>query len=301
MTRATRRCWVLAAASLTGAAGLLLPTTPVSAADVTTGSWTQLRQTTPVGVTPDLQTTDGTDLPVANTPVGPVSIAAVRMPASATTLELTRVDPASGLPELPAVVPVPSPVVWACPATGSWSAGDRQPWDARPGYDCSRHAVGSVSAAGMFFDLTALGQPAVDLVLVPGDGETNAFDLSFAPPTAAAFQLTDAPLPTEPDGGLPSDQPVGQPAGSTVTAPDLPVALPSTAGVPGPPVVAYQPVAPRTTHALRAANTETAPRWVGAALLAFLSSLLMLRAAMPSRPAGAARALVTVQPERETA
>ena len=301
-----RRAAALAGSLLVG--GLAVVTwaaVPATAGDVTTGSWTQLRTTTPAGDSPDLQQTDGHALPVSNTALGATAIAAIRFPSAATTLELSRVDaaalvPTSDLPALP--VPVPESVVWACPATAPWKSGDRQPWAGRPSYDCTTHAVGQATAGGMFWDLTGVADSDVDLVLLPAPSQSTPFDLSFAPPTAASFQTPEQALPPTDPGPGPVQQPVEQPASQPGSAPPpaltvVPVATATTSAAPRPVTVpparaGHQPLATRQVAA------TSAPRWVGPALLAFLALVLMAKAALPAVATGAPRPLVAVHTER---
>ncbi|MCA1711553.1 MAG: hypothetical protein LC789_07930 [Actinobacteria bacterium] len=259
-------------------------------------SWSQLRRTTPLGDTPDV---DG-GLAVQNGPAGVAAYTAVRTAvfAKEAVLTLTLADGGS----------TQTPVVWACPATAAWQPGAGQAWEARPAYDCTQHAVGTVVGTSVSWELTpevtaATGR--LDVVLVPDPAATEPFAVSFVPPTAAAFsRYVEEPVPAAvapqeqeqdrqppPEAEAPAIVAVaGQPLSAAAPAPAA--ALPATvAGAPGQnPVVAQdsQPVA----TALAATRAPGSHRSVGAGLIALLALLLMVRTALPSKPLAAPTSLL---------
>ena len=249
------------------------PVGPAWADDVpVTGSWTQLRVATALGDSPDLQAQDGPALPVENGPLGVIAFAAVRWTRSA-DLTLARVD--SGSTTI-------TPTVWACPAAG-WPAGDRQPWSRRPAVDCTRHVVGTTTGDRMSWRTSAFGT-AVDVVLVPAPSDGSVFAISFGAPTVDSFRT----LPPPADGVAPPPQPSETPPPSTVApvapslagiaAPDLPAR--SETAAPSP---AAQVAPPARANLAATGSDGPPPAWPGRLLLAFLSLLLVARAAFPSR------------------
>ena len=279
------RTLLLAVMLLAGPAG---PVT-ASAADVpVTGSWTQLRVSTPVGDSPDLQAQDGPALPVENGPTGIIAFSAVRWTRAA-DLTLARVDSSAT---------VATPTVWACPAT-SWPAGDRQPWSDRPAIDCTRHVVGTATGDRMTWRTSALGT-AVDVVLVPASSDTSVFAISFGAPTVDSFSSppeparTTAPTP-QPTETAPTVAPIAPPVAlvDIVAAPGLPAR--SAAAMPPP----ATDVAPPARADLSArGSSRPAPAWPGRLLLALLSLLLVARVAFPSRLAAAPTSLVLGRSQR---
>jgi hypothetical protein len=249
-----------------------------------TGSWTQLRLTTPFGDSPDLQSQDGPALPVENGPTGVIAFAAVRWDRPA-DLTLARVDAAAA---------ASAPTVWACPAT-TWPSGDRQPWSERPTVDCTRHVVGTAVGDRMTWRTSTFGS-AVDVVLVPAPADSTVFVVSFGAPTVDSFAVTPsatpsppAPEPVEPAPPV-TALPPADPRVGVVARPPAPQ---PAVTVPPPPVVPAPVAQPRHL----AATATTGPEaWPGRLLLAFLSLLLIARAAFPSRPLAPPSSLVPGRP-----
>jgi hypothetical protein len=255
--------------------GLLVaaPVAAASASDVpATGSWTQLRVATPFGDSPDLQAQDGPALPVENGPAGVIAFSAVRWTQPA-DLTLARVDTTAA---------ASAPEVWACPAT-AWPTGDRQPWARHPAVDCTRHVVGTASVDRMTWRTSAFGT-AVDVVLVPAPSDRSAFAVSFGAPTVDSF----AGPPTSPVP--PVAEPPPAPARPAVAAPVVPhVSLLADRPAPqqAPAAAPVPAVPPRSVEArpaeLAGSGSDGPAAWPGRLLLAFLSLLLVARAAFPSR------------------
>lgn len=271
----------LALALVTGPAAVAGP------AAVESASWTQLRQSLPVGVTPDLQQGQGDGLPVSNGPTGPLAFSAVRFADGAVrSLALTLLDGGT----------TSTPVVWACPATATWGAGDRQAWDTRPTYDCTTHAVGRVDGTRVSWLLE--GDPAVDVVLVPAPDDKAPWSVTFAVPTAQAFGITPVTGFAAPPAEVGAVPPAAGQAASQV-GPQALAPLPGTAA-PAPQVPAPDP-APQLAAlspggALLAGHAAADHAWAGRALLALVALLLMVRMAAPSPSLGAPSSLLRRAP-----
>lgn len=126
--------------------------------------------------------------------------------------------------------------VVACPTTEPWKAGDDQPMDEAPAYDCSvRSFVGNLSADSktvtfLVDDGGQLTPGQLSLAIVPVTtneapgvgtklpvGATQPYSLDFAKPDPASLLVTAAPLePADP--------------GSTTTTTDTGTTSPGTAG-----------------------------------------------------------------------
>lgn len=245
--------------------------------DAPHGSWVQAR---PVGAVPDVQS--GTALPVQGSAAGVLAFSAVQVPTGSTGLSLVLVDGGT----------TATPVVWACPVTSSWHVGDRQPWAAKPAYDCSAPVVGVVKDGLLSWQATGS-----DLALVPGD--STPFSVSFLAPTASSFSVPSRPAPVVPAGPSASPSASGPVAGQPLQAGPLTsepfAARPADPLAPAPPVVssesgipvlAAQPSSPASV----AGSSRTS--WVGAALLALLAFLLMLKTALPAAPLSAPSSLL---------
>ena len=263
------------------------PAAPAVATDApVTGSWTRLRVTTPLGVSPDLQAQDGPALPVENGPAGVIAFAAVRWVQSA-DLTLARVDTTAA---------ASAPEVWACPAT-RWPTGDRQPWSYHPTVDCTRHVVGTVTADRMTWRTSAFGT-AVDVVLVPAPSDTSAFAIAFGAPTVDSFAAPrTAPAPPVVASPVPAVPVVEAPRVEMVAVP--PPLQESRPAAPAPTVP--EQVAASEPAALAGSGSDGPAAWPGRLLLAFLSLLLVARAAFPSRPHVPPTSLVPGRSQKEHA
>jgi hypothetical protein len=304
MTRrlATLGTALLALTAFAGAPALAADAVPVAA------SWTQLRLGTPAGPLPDLQSADGEALPVQNGALGAISISAVRISATATSVSLARTDAAASASA------VATPAIWACAARSAWTAGNRQPWADRPTYDCAVHAVGKDRDGIVRWDLTALstfGQ--VDVVLVPDPADTSAYAVTFGVPVASSFStaaepssVTSAPVTTQapavPDSGAPPIDSSGTPGlpglVAGVPTPALTEALAPQTLATSPPSQVVPPQALGAGDLVAA--TRAAHQWMGPALLAFLALLLMIRTALPSASTVPPSSLLQTSRESET-
>jgi hypothetical protein len=155
----------------------------------------------------------------------------------------------------------------------------------------------------MYWDLDGIAGPAVDLVLVPATGDVTPYSLSFAAPTAASFQTSEPESPPVDLGLDPVEEPAsGTPplAGGTSSSPGLPDVPVSSSTDGAAPPVTLPPTQARPAQQVAAVVPTAAPRWVGAALLAFLAFVLMAKAALPSGATVVPRTLLAVHSHRES-
>jgi hypothetical protein len=208
-------------------------------------------QAAPVPTTPE----GGLHVSVAPDQVLAYSAVLYLLPEGASgTLELDVAGSASTPvvnPNSPSTDPAISVV--ACPTTETWKAGDDQPMDAAPEYDCStRQFVGNLSADAktvtfLVDDGGQLTPGQVSLAIVPrttdeapGVGTklpvdaTQPYSLDFAKPDAASLLVLAAPVEPADPGDASTD--VGVPAGDD-TADGSTQTTTSGGGVPVPPTV----------------------------------------------------------------
>ncbi len=188
------------------ATGLVLaPVSPAHAADAERSGWWNRASAGPLAA--PAPTTAPGDLRVAGTGDAPAAYSAVlfRAPgATDATLDLAvRAGSSLGTVE-----------VLACPTKADdWKAGDDQPYDTAPAYDCDAgSAFGSLSADGTTLSFvldssTQLAPGTWSLALVPQPGSTaGPFAIDLEPPGPASLTAQVAG-PTTADPAVPTPPP----------------------------------------------------------------------------------------------
>lgn len=290
----------LAAAVVTAAAAVAtawLPGKASAAEPVPSAWWRVLRQTTPVGALPAAPVPNNGSLPVQNGPAGVLAFSAVRFEAgdsSAATLTLSYAGQAPAVP----------PVIDLCPARTHWTVGPDQEWDARPSYDCTTHASSTTDGTKVVWQVSSglIRDGELDVVLVPDAGDATPYAVSFAAPTRESLVLAPGlpspqlPPAVPPPAGSSGTSSAASGAGSAAlagTSAAAPIVEPSAAAAPV--------VAPASAAAAPGFAPETAPvadarpagsRTLGAAMLAGIAVVLMLRGFTGGRPHGGGRSLL---------
>jgi hypothetical protein len=211
------------------------------------GWWTQA----PGGATAQA----GGGIQVADSPAGNLSVAAVRITVSASSLTSATLVLSEGQQ-------VGTAILQVCPTTSSWSAAAGGPWDQRPEPNCTapiplvRDAAALVWTANVQ-SLMPTGPAEVSLMVVPGASTLPApapFNINFVNAEIQAEGTTDAPTPA----AGPSDSSGGGFDTTFGAASD--VGSPSDFGVPAPlptPAVA----APAANEQAIAAPAQVAGRF----------------------------------------
>jgi hypothetical protein len=188
---------------------------------------------------------------VSGSQTQPIAIAAVRFqlaPTEATPVLTAKVNSASPPAQVSAAANAGQIVVMACPTNGAWTPAQAGAWSARPQFDCSGAAHGTVSPDGttISFDLAGVASGgSVDVAFVPGTGaavlpqipvpgappppQPSGFDLTLQPVTADEVQTSpglasspgDAATSAAPNdvSTAPSDVPSTSDFGSVGSAP----------------------------------------------------------------------------------
>jgi 2-oxoglutarate dehydrogenase E2 component (dihydrolipoamide succinyltransferase) len=234
------------------------------------------------GIALPLPTTAAGNLHVSQGPSGPASYAAV-------AYNLTGQDVAAATLQLKIAAnsSVGTVDVYACPTKDvAWKAGDNQPYDTAPAYDCALGSKGIPNADGtaMTFLLDAgqlLGGIGFSLAIVPNSTATP-FTIDFVKPDATSLATELAPVaeaPAEPAPAAavpPQTGTSGTAPLSSVVAPVAPVVPMQEPAVAVPaqpaPAPAVAPVAPAPVAAaaepIPVSNRERYAAGTGLALLA---------------------------------
>ena len=246
-----------AAAVLLGATGLAAATWPASAvadAPVQTAWYNAMSggsQSAPDPQTPP----GGMHVAVSSSQVLAFGAVQYALAAGSTaTIEL-KVSNLTATPVVNPTSPTTNPAanVVACPITGTWKAGDNQPMDAAPKYDCTHSLFGSLSADQK--TLTFLADSSMETVPgqlslaiapvvtdeIPGAGTpapadtTQPFSLDIDKPDATSLTVTSTavapPPPSAPKGGGTSAS--GSTDSGTATANDSSAGGSSSVSLPG--------------------------------------------------------------------
>jgi hypothetical protein len=239
-----------------------------------------------------LPTTEPGNLHVSQGPNGPASYAAV-------AYDLTGQDVGGGTLQLK-VAPTSSVGtvdVFACPTKdASWKAGDNQPFDTAPAYDCTLGSKGILNAdsTAMTFLLDAgqlLGGVGFSLAIVPNSTATP-FTIDFVKPDATSLATELAPAAEEPVPAAvapvappPSDVSGTAPIASGVApvAPVVPMQAPAVAVPLQPaPAPAVAPAAPATVSAAKPIPVSNRERYAAGTLLSLLAGFLVWAYQQPS-------------------
>lgn len=165
-----------------------------------TGYWWQAQ---PAGAPlPAPPTVPANGLWVSGTELNPVAISAIHFdvsPDEAAPLLTAKVANAFPPAQASSAANALQVIVLACPATPGWAPAKAGAWTAKPKYDCSGAATGTLSPDGSTLSLDLGGvvrDGAVDVALVPGTGGAVLPQLPVpipgAPPTPqpSGFDLT---------------------------------------------------------------------------------------------------------------
>jgi len=237
----------------TGFAAAVWPTSAVADAPVQTAWYNALSgggQAAPDPATP----AGGLHVSVASGQI--LAFAAVQYTlaeGSTATIEF-KISNLTATPVINPTAPTTDPAAYvvACPINGTWKAGDDQPMDAAPKYDCTRSIPGNLSADST--TLTFLADSSVEAVPgqlslaivpvttdnIPGVGTpapadtTQPFSLDINKPDAASLTVTGTSALPAP-AGAPKPATAGAPAtnGSTTGASSTGSGVSSGVSLPG--------------------------------------------------------------------
>jgi hypothetical protein len=284
---------------------LLVLGTSYADAPAKTGWW---NSATANGVALPMPTTAAGDLHVSQGPSAPTAYAAVGydlygQAVSGATLKL----------KVAANSAVGTVDVLACPTKSSaWKAGDDQPYDTAPAYDCALGSKGIPSADGASFTFLLdsgqlLGGSAFSLAIVPNP-TAGPFSVDFVKPDATSLApevapVEDTPAEAAPAPAAPAAPPAGTSSGSgssgtvpltAAVAPVTPVTseqAPAVAAQAQPsPQVAPAAAAPAAAATSPVSNRDRYAAGTGLALLAgFLVWAFQQRNPQPRLLGGMAR------------
>jgi hypothetical protein len=152
------------------------------------GWWTQA----PGGATAQ----SGGGIQVADSPAGNVSVAAVRISVSATSLTSANLVLSEGQQ-------VGTAIIQICPTTASWTATSGGAWDQRPEPNCASPIPMERDATTLTWTASVLslmpsGPAEVSLMIVPGPSTLPApapFNINFVNAEIQAEGTTDVPTP----------------------------------------------------------------------------------------------------------
>ena len=238
---------------------------------------------------------------------------------STATIEF-KVSKLTATPVVNPTAPSTNPAVniVACPISGSWKAGDDQPMDSAPKYDCTHAIPGSLSADQTTLTFladsnleTTPGSLSLAILPVltdeiPGVGTpapadtTQPFSLDLAKPDTTSLTVTSSaplpPAPKTPTGTTTTGQPAAGTNTSTAgTGSPSSVSLPSSVtgtettstGASSSPVVAPQNGTPATTPVAASApakNDRAHNAALAMLLLIGIGMVLMSNGQMPRTP-----------------
>jgi len=162
---------------------------------------------------------------------------------STATLEL-KVSNLTATPVVNPTAPSTTPAVnvVACPTTGTWKAGDNQPMDTAPDYDCTRYMQGNLSA-----------DQSTITFLLDASAESIPGQLSLAIVPIVTNEIPGAGTPAPVDTTQPFSLDIAKPDMSSMT-------VTSTAAVPPPPPA---PKSDTTTTATTGSTSSTASSGAG--------------------------------------
>ncbi|HUR49337.1 MAG TPA: hypothetical protein VMY88_07425 [Acidimicrobiales bacterium] len=179
--------------------GGVLPswTAPGEAAQLNTAGWWWRAQTGTVALPPPPHV-PANGLSVGNAPDGPSAVAALRF-----ALDVDEIDPVLTLTTAEEFASGAVGLV-ACPSGSPWFGIQAGNWDDRPEAKCDAATVIGVTSpdgTGWTFPLSAVySDGLLDVVILPAP-DSDPFEMSFEPPTAASLRTTSA----SPATGLDSD------------------------------------------------------------------------------------------------
>jgi hypothetical protein len=207
----------------TGFAAAVWPTSAVADAPVQTAWYNAVSgggQAAPDPLTP----AGGLHVSVASGEV--LAFAAVQYTlaeGSTATIEF-KISNLTATPVINPTAPTTDPAAYivACPISGTWKAGDDQPMDAAPKYDCTRSVPGNLSADST--TLTFLADSSIEAV--PGQ-----LSLAIVPVTTDNIPGVGTPAPA--DTTQPFSLDINKPDASSLTVTGT-SALPAPAGAPKP-------------------------------------------------------------------
>jgi hypothetical protein len=212
------------------------------------------------GIALPMPTTSAGDLHVAQGPSSPLAYAAVGY-----DLAGQGVDSATLQLKVTANSTVATIDVMACPTKdASWKAGDDQPIDSAPAYDCSAGSKGIVSADGatVTFLLDSgqlLGGTAYSLAIVPRAGSTPfSVDFTKPGPTSLATEAAPTTEAAAPPAAPVAAAPPAPKTGTTVTPPLSAAVVPVAPQVALPAPAVAVPLTPAPAPAVAPAAPQVA-------------------------------------------
>jgi hypothetical protein len=207
------------------------------------GWWTQV---------PGATTQAGGGFQVADSPAGQLSVAAIRISITASSLVSAKLV-------LPEAQQIGSAIVQVCRTTSTWTAASPGTWDKKPTPDCATpiplvRDAASTSWSADVMALLSSGPGEVSLMVVPGPPPAGL-------PAPAPFQVSLGGAELQSEAGAALPDPVAAPAPAESGFTDTfgaasSVGSPSDFGVPAPlPTPVVEPSAPNQQVAAAPAQT----------------------------------------------